>query len=220
MQEKTFTLMFTDVEASTSLATQKGDVEGRAVPARHRDVVRSQLAEYGGREIDSAGDAFFVALRVYQVKEERSLSIAIAEDNLLVREGVMSVLDLYNDMRVVATCGDLASIRGAINKQVPDVVVTDIRMPPTGTDEGLQLAEWLGRSHPSVAVVALSQYVDEVYVRRLLSSGPGGRAFLLKETVGDRHALCEAIKTVAAGGTYLDPELDVATYTARVKDAP
>ncbi|MGI5292194.1 response regulator [Nonomuraea polychroma] len=133
------------------------------------------------------------------------IRIVIAEDSFLVREGVRRVLDLQEDLEVVATCGDLAALLAAVEEHAPHVVLTDIRMPPTSTDEGIQAATSLQRSHPSIGVVVLSQFAEPAYATPLLSSGSAGRAYLLKERVGDPGALAEAVRAVARGGSVIDP---------------
>ncbi|WP_147942179.1 response regulator [Microbispora sp. CSR-4] len=133
------------------------------------------------------------------------IRIVIAEDSLLVREGVRRVLDLQPDLEVVATCGDLPGLMAAGGEHDPDVVVTDIRMPPTASDEGVQAAVRLRESHPRVGVVVLSQYAEPAYATPLLAGGSSGRAYLLKERVSDAHDLIEAVRTVARGGSVIDP---------------
>lgn len=134
-----------------------------------------------------------------------AIRIVIAEDSFLVREGVRRVLDLQDDLEVVATCGDLPGLLAAVADHAPDVVLTDIRMPPTSTDEGIQAATTLQRTHPGVGVVVLSQFAEPAYATPLLSGGSSGRAYLLKERVGDPGALAEAVRAVARGGSVIDP---------------
>jgi DNA-binding NarL/FixJ family response regulator len=128
---------------------------------------------------------------------------------LLVREGVRRLLETRRDavIEVVASCGDLDSLIEAVETQQPDVVVTDIRMPPTLTDEGLQIAARLRKSHPQVGVVLLSQFDAPVYARALLEEGSAGRAYLLKERVSDPEQLVGAIREVARGGSVIDPKV-------------
>ena len=137
------------------------------------------------------------------------IRVVLAEDNLLVREGVRRLLETRRDavIEVVASCGDLDSLIDAIETQQPDVVVTDIRMPPTLTDEGLQIAARLRKSHPQVGVVLLSQFDAPVYARALLEEGSAGRAYLLKERVSDPEQLVGAIREVARGGSVIDPKV-------------
>jgi DNA-binding NarL/FixJ family response regulator len=138
-----------------------------------------------------------------------AIRVALAEDNLLVREGVRRLLETRRDasIEVVASCGDLDSLLEAVHVHHPDVVVTDIRMPPTLTDEGLQIAARLRKSHPQVGVVLLSQFDAPVYARALLEDGSAGRAYLLKERVSDPEQLVGAIREVARGGSVIDPKV-------------
>ncbi|MFI6743799.1 response regulator [Nonomuraea sp. NPDC050451] len=134
-----------------------------------------------------------------------SVRIVIAEDSLLVREGVRRLLDLQEDFRVVAACADLPELLSAVDEHGPDVVVTDIRMPPGFADEGIAAAIRLRSSHPGVGVVVLSQYAEPAYATPLLAGGSAGRAYLLKERVSDPRSLVEAVRAVAAGGSVIDP---------------
>jgi DNA-binding NarL/FixJ family response regulator len=135
------------------------------------------------------------------------VAIALADDSLIVREGVGQILATEPELHVVASCGDLPSLMAAVESERPDVVVTDIRMPPTGTDEGIRLAAQLRETHPEIGVVVLSQYADPAYALALLESGSEGRAYLLKERVHDRAQLVAAIQAVAAGGSVLDSKI-------------
>jgi DNA-binding NarL/FixJ family response regulator len=137
------------------------------------------------------------------------IRVVLAEDNLLVREGVRRLLETRKDatIEVVASCGDLDALFEAVEVTRPDVVVTDIRMPPTQTDEGLQIAARLRKSHPHVGVVLLSQFDAPVYARALLEEGSAGRAYLLKERVSDPEQLVGAIREVARGGSVIDPKV-------------
>jgi DNA-binding NarL/FixJ family response regulator len=137
------------------------------------------------------------------------IRVVLAEDNLLVREGVRRLLETRKDaaIEVVASCSDLAGLLAAVDAQQPDVVVTDIRMPPTQTDEGLQVAARLRKSHPQVGVVLLSQFDAPVYARALLEEGSAGRAYLLKERVSEPEQLVGAIREVARGGSVIDPKV-------------
>jgi DNA-binding NarL/FixJ family response regulator len=138
-----------------------------------------------------------------------TIRVVLAEDNLLVREGVRRLLETRKDatIEVVASCGDLDALIEAVNSQQPDVVVTDIRMPPTLTDEGLQIAARLRKTHPQVGVVLLSQFDAPAYARALLEEGSAGRAYLLKERVSDPEQLVGAIREVARGGSIIDPKV-------------
>jgi DNA-binding NarL/FixJ family response regulator len=136
-----------------------------------------------------------------------ALRVVVGEDSLLVREGLQQLLAASPNIEVAATCGDLDSLREAIDSQRPDVVLTDIRMPPTNTEEGIALAAGLRESHPAMGVVVLSQYSDPTYVLSLLESGSDRRGYLLKERVHDRGQLISAIDAVARGGSVIDPKI-------------
>lgn len=134
-----------------------------------------------------------------------TVRIVVAEDSLLVREGIGRLLDSQPDFEVVALCADLPELLAAVPEHEPDVVVTDVRMPPTNTDEGIQAATLLRSTHPAVGVVVLSQYAEPAYATPLLAAGSGGRAYLLKERVSDPAQLAAAVRTVVDGGSVIDP---------------
>jgi DNA-binding NarL/FixJ family response regulator len=145
------------------------------------------------------------------------LAIALADDSLIVREGVAQILAGEPEMRLVASCGDLPSLLAAVEAERPDVVVTDIRMPPTSTDEGIRLATLLRETHPDIGVVVLSNYAEAAYALALLESGSEGRAYLLKERVHDRAQLVAAITSVAAGGSVLDSKIVEPLVAAKLR---
>jgi DNA-binding NarL/FixJ family response regulator len=118
---------------------------------------------------------------------------------------------------VVASCGDLPSLLAIVEGKRPDVVVTDIRMPPTSTDEGIRLAALLREQHPEIGVVVLSNYAEPAYALALLESGSEGRAYLLKERVHDRAQLVAAIESVAAGGSVLDSKIVEPLVSAKLR---
>src|SRR5215475_12619796 len=122
------------------------------------------------------------------------LRVVVAEDNLLVREGVITLLEHQDQIEVCGACGSYDELMEAVEREHPDVVLTDIRMPPTGTDEGIRAALELRESHPKTAVVVLSQYVDPAYALALLERGSESRAYLLKERVSDPGQLVHAIE--------------------------
>ena len=148
-----------------------------------------------------------------------AVRIVLAEDNYLVREGVRTLVETEPDLEVVGVCEDYDALIAAVESQTPDVVVTDIRMPPTGTDEGIRAAEVLRESHPDLGVVVLSQYSEPAYALAFLEGGSRGRAYLLKERVSDIGQLAGAIREVAAGGSVIDPEVVDALVAARAKPA-
>jgi DNA-binding NarL/FixJ family response regulator len=135
------------------------------------------------------------------------LRVVIAEDNALLRDGLVRLVDAQPDLEVVAACGDLPALLAAVDEHRPDVVVTDIRMPPTGTDEGIQAAADLRIAAPSIGVVVLSQYANPAYALALLDGGSEGRAYLLKERVADVDEVVAAIRDVAGGGSVIDPKV-------------
>jgi DNA-binding NarL/FixJ family response regulator len=143
-----------------------------------------------------------------------ALRVVFAEDNYLVRQGVTSLLTEVDDIDVVAVATDLASLLRGVAESSPDVVLTDIRMPPTNTNEGIQAARQIRSRHPGVGVVVLSQYVEEDYVFELLANGVAGLGYLLKERVTDLDELVRALTEVARGGSVLDPVV-VETLIAR-----
>jgi DNA-binding NarL/FixJ family response regulator len=135
------------------------------------------------------------------------LRVVIAEDHFLVREGVRRLLEADPDLEVAAVCGDLDSLFAAVEAERPDVVITDIRMPPGNSDEGIQAADRLRTTDPNVGVVVLSQYATPSYALALLEGGSAGRSYLLKERVQDPRELVSAIRAVAAGGSVIDPKI-------------
>jgi DNA-binding NarL/FixJ family response regulator len=135
------------------------------------------------------------------------IRLVLAEDHYLVREGVRGLLASQPDLEVVAACGDLHSLLAAVEAEHPDVVVTDIRMPPGNSDEGIQAAARLRTSDPDVGVVVLSQYATPTYALALLESGSEGRSYLLKERIQDVEQLASAIRAVAEGGSVIDPKV-------------
>jgi DNA-binding NarL/FixJ family response regulator len=144
-----------------------------------------------------------------------AIRVALGEDSLIVREGVKQLLALDSEVEVVASVGDMDSLRDACVRDQPDVVITDIRMPPTHTDEGIRLAEELRDSIPDIGVVVLSQFSDPVYALALLKHGSDRRAYLLKERVHNRAELTAAIHAVATGGSMIDPKIVEALVDAR-----
>jgi DNA-binding NarL/FixJ family response regulator len=148
-----------------------------------------------------------------------TVRIVVGEDNLLVREGITRMISSSPDLEVVAACGDLAALEASVEQVNPDVVLTDVRMPPTSTDEGIRLANGLRASHPTAGVVVLSQYSDPAYVLALFALGSDRRGYLLKERIRDRAALTSAIRSVAAGGSAVDPKLIEVLVSGRLNAA-
>jgi DNA-binding NarL/FixJ family response regulator len=147
------------------------------------------------------------------------IKVVLAEDSYLVREGVRRLLEHEPDIELVAVCEDYDSLLEAIAGTEPDVLLTDIRMPPTGTDEGVRAAERLRQLRPGAGVVLLSQYADPAYALAFLEGGTEGRAYLLKERVADLDQLLAAIRAVAGGGSVIDPKVVEALVAARSRSA-
>ncbi len=143
-----------------------------------------------------------------------AIRVVLAEDNVLLREGMSRLVQGHDDLELAGTCGDLPGLLALIDQENPDVVVTDIRMPPTGTDEGIRAAAHLRGENPSIGVVVLSQYANPAYALSLLAEGSEGRAYLLKERVADVEELLDAIRDVAAGGSVIDPKVVDALVSA------
>jgi DNA-binding NarL/FixJ family response regulator len=144
-----------------------------------------------------------------------TIRIVLAEDSFLVREGVRLLIESEPELELVAVCEDFDSLVDAVAEHEPDIVLTDIRMPPTGTDEGIRAAGLLRRSKPDVGVVVLSQYAEPDYAIALFEGGSEGRAYLLKERVADLDQLLSTIREVAAGGSVIDPKVVDLLVTAR-----
>jgi DNA-binding NarL/FixJ family response regulator len=138
---------------------------------------------------------------------EATIRVVIADDSYLVREALGHVLATADEIELVASCDDLDSLSTAVETELPDVVVTDIRMPPSSSDEGLQVAERLRQTHPEIGVVVLSQYAEPRYGIALLDGGSEGRAYLLKDRVHSGGQLVSAIETVAHGGSMIDAKV-------------
>jgi DNA-binding NarL/FixJ family response regulator len=137
-----------------------------------------------------------------------AVAVVLVEDNLIVREGIATLLgDPETGVELLGTCPDADALLDCLDELGPDVVVTDIRMPPTFTDEGIRLAEMLRVRRPGLGVVILSSYADPEYALTLLDSGLEGRAYILKERVHDRAQLVTAIHSVASGGSVIDPKV-------------
>ena len=146
-----------------------------------------------------------------------ALRVVVADDVLIVREGVLRMLGYQDDVDVVAAVEDLPGLLAAVDEHAPDVVLTDIRMPPTGTDEGIQAALTLRDSHPDLGVVVLSQHIDAGWALDLFARGSERRAYLLKERVSEPGQLLAAIREVAAGGSVVDPKVVESLLASRTR---
>ena len=136
-----------------------------------------------------------------------AIRVALAEDSYLIRESVERLLEREPDIELIAVCEDLDDLLEAIERERPDVVLTDIRMPPGNSDEGIRAAELLRETSPETGVVVLSQYSEPHYALRLLAEGSEGRGYLLKERVSDAQQLVSAIREVARRGSVVDPKI-------------
>lgn len=148
-----------------------------------------------------------------------TIRVVVAEDSLLVREGIAKLLEYQDGVEVVALCGDLDSLLAAVATERPDVVLTDIRMPPSGTDEGIRAAAALRLSDPDVGVVVLSQFAEPAYALELLDGGSAGRAYLLKERLSDGSQLLDAIREVHRGGSIVDSKVVETLVSARSRSS-
>jgi DNA-binding NarL/FixJ family response regulator len=136
-----------------------------------------------------------------------SIRVILGEDSLLVREGITRLLEEDGRIELVETCTDFDSLREAVDRLLPDAVLTDIRMPPTHTDEGIRLAAELRSTHPEIGVVVLSQHAELVYAMALFKDGSHRRAYLLKERLKEEGELGRALREVATGGSLVDPRI-------------
>ncbi|HEY7631035.1 MAG TPA: response regulator transcription factor [Thermoleophilaceae bacterium] len=151
--------------------------------------------------------------------QEQRIRVIVAEDAFLVREALTEIVGSVPTLELVCACEDRDSLIAAIDEEEPDVVLTDIRMPPTGTDEGIEVAHRLRETHPQIGVVVLSQFVEPSYPLALLESGSARRAYLLKERVHDTAQLVTAIEAVVAGESMIDPEVVEVLVQAQTRAA-
>ena len=147
------------------------------------------------------------------------MRVVIAEDLALLRDGLTRLLEAY-DFEVVAAVDDARQLAEALREHDADIAVVDVRMPPTFTDEGLRAAIAARAERPGFPVLVLSQYVEQLYARELLSSGDGAVGYLLKDRVADVATFVDAVRTVAGGGTVLDPEVVSTLMPGRQPDSP
>ena len=146
-----------------------------------------------------------------------STRVVIADDNLIAREGIQQLLATEDDLEVVASVGDLPELLDAVARERPDVVLTDMRMPPTQSDEGIRFANHMRESHPDVGVIVLSQYEEPGYALTLIELGSDRRGYLLKERIHDRSQLRAAIDAVVRGGAIIDPKLVDALVSGKAR---
>jgi len=148
-----------------------------------------------------------------------TIRVVVADDNYLLREGVVKLVDAEEELEVVGVASSYDELIDLVDAEEPDVVITDIRMPPTGTDEGVRAAGHIRASHPGTGVVVLSQYASPSYALALLEDGSDGCAYLLKDRVADADDLVDAVRTVAGGGSVIDPKVVEELVAARSRAA-
>src|SRR5437773_6260455 len=146
------------------------------------------------------------------------IRVVLGDDSFLAREGITRLLESVEDVELVAVCVDVDELRAAVDRDKPDLVLTDIRMPPTNTDDGIRFAHELRTSHPEVGVVVLSQHADPSYAMALFAEGSERRAYLLKERVKDEDEMARALREVVAGGSLVDPRIVDKLVSARMND--
>ena len=149
-----------------------------------------------------------------------AIRLVIGEDDYLVAQGVERILATQSDLEIVAVCADYDALRSAVDRERPDVVLTDVRMPPTMSNEGIRLATELAATSPPTGVVVLSQYDEPEYVLALLERGAAGRSYLLKEKISDVEQLTAAIRAVASGGSLIDATVVERLVSARARRTP
>jgi DNA-binding NarL/FixJ family response regulator len=150
---------------------------------------------------------------------QEPIRVVFAEDSYLLRESLLMLLESAPEVTVAAACSDGKELEAAIAAERPDVVITDIRMPPSGAREGIQIAARLRETDPEIGVVVLSQYAEPGYALELLDQGSGRRAYLLKESIRDQEELIRAIQAVARGGSAIDPKIVDLLIEARTRAA-
>jgi len=151
------------------------------------------------------------------VSGDGHIRVVVGEDSFLIREAITSLLESTEGIELVAACEDVDALRETIEAERPDVVLTDIRMPPTHHDEGIKLATELRKTRPEIGVVVLTQHAEPGYAALLFDSGSEGRAYLLKESLKDRAELVRALRAVAGGGSVVDPLVVEQLLAARTR---
>jgi DNA-binding NarL/FixJ family response regulator len=159
------------------------------------------------------------AREVARHADQVPIRVAVAEDSYVIREFLTTALGSSPVIQLVAVCTSGTELETAITTSDPEVIITDIRMPPSGAEEGIRIAAGLRETHPDVGVVVLSQYAEPAYAVALLERGTGGRAYLLKERVRNRQELIDAIEAVARGGSVIDPMIVEVLIEARSRAA-
>jgi DNA-binding NarL/FixJ family response regulator len=136
-----------------------------------------------------------------------TIRVLVADDSYLAREGIARILGDRDDIDIIDEVGDLDAARQAVDEHQPDVLVVDVRMPPTGTDEGIRIAAELRESRPDVAVLVLSQIADPAYAMELFKGGTEGRGYIVKDSLRNQDELTNAVREVAGGGSYVDSQI-------------
>lgn len=217
------------LRAQQILALYRADRQAEALEAyqQARDVVVEELGIEPSPALQRLQKGILLQDPALELRARRtesaptSIRLVLAEDHYLMREGVRRLLATSPDMKVAAVCEDFDSLLAAVDAEQPDVVVTDIRMPPGNRDEGIRASDRLRLEHPSIGVVVLSQYVEPAYARALFEAGSEGRAYLLKERVRDVGQLVAAIRAVAEGGSVVDPKVVEALVGGKAgRDSP
>lgn len=149
-----------------------------------------------------------------------TVRVVVADDHVLVRAGIEMLIGTEGGFEVVASCRTYDELLAAVERERPEIVVTDIRMPPTNTDEGIRAAQAMSASHPEIGIVVLSQYLEAAYALALIDGGSSGRAYLLKDHVADPGHLLTALRAVATGGSYIDPAVVDAMFQAQRSRGP
>jgi DNA-binding NarL/FixJ family response regulator len=157
--------------------------------------------------------------RPHDAKPEKPITVVVAEDSYVIREFLTGALNASREVELMAVCTNGKELEAAVKRWHPDVVLTDIRMPPSGGEEGIRIATELRESDPEMGVVVLSQYAEPSYALALLGQGTGRRAYLLKEHIRNRSELINAIRQVAAGGSVIDPMIVDVLIQARTRAA-
>ncbi len=146
------------------------------------------------------------------------MRVVVADDSVVIREGLVAMLAEQPGLRLVGVCEDGAELERTVARERPDAVVTDIRMPPSGEREGIRVASKLRESQPQLGVVVLSQHVEPEYAIDLMSSGASGRAYILKDRLGDAAELARVVRAVSEGGSEIDPLVVDALIAARTRE--
>ncbi len=152
-------------------------------------------------------------------ERDRPLRVIVAEDSYLIRESLAEMLGNASGLELLAVCVDATELTEKIESLLPDVVITDIRMPPSGGEEGIRIARRLRDTHPQIGVIVLSQYVEPAYALALLDEGTGGRSYLLKQNLRSRRELLDTIAEVASGGSRIDALVVEALVRAQAHEA-